>query len=191
MIHEDELVSVAEKELGVTFTEGQKAGLIAIHEWYFKRLKEKRHITASELREQCSAVVGASKKFLKAIKKPLPVFYENEFLRRELVDCVKAYQGHAQKWLEHFEPSTMKERRAKEGRTYKGPRGKRENWPLHKYVRELAQWYEELTGERASGAVRAVFVRLLHSCFRQVEHDPDKEPSRDFIRDALARMRGA
>jgi hypothetical protein len=163
MIDQDELISVAETELDVTLTERQKAGLIVLHEWYFKRLKEKRHITASELREQCSNVVLASEKFLKAIKKPLPILYDNELLRRELMNYVRAYKDHAKELFEHFEPSTMKKRWAKEGRTYKGPRGKRENWPLHMYVRELAQWYEELTENRASGALRAVFVRLLYS----------------------------
>jgi hypothetical protein len=190
MIDEDGLISLAEKELSIPLTERQKAGLIILHEWYFKRLKEKPHITAPELREKCNAVLGASEKFLTAIKKPLP-YPGSELIHHELVDWVKAYQGFAQKLLEHFEPSTMEKRWAEEGRRYRGPQGKRENWPLHMYVRELSQWYEDVTGKRASGAVRAVFVRLLHSCFTHIEPDPDKEPSRDFIKKALERMRGA
>ena len=158
------------KKRGVT--EEQKKRLFHIHEQYIKLLFLKA-IKPGEIQRECKNIEDASSKYLKAIRPPgqLSAAEEKDFrlAKARLKATVEAYRDLAKRCRLTYEGL--------------GKRGRPGHWQKQIYIKQMARWYENVTGKKARSGTYSTFPAFMRLCFGEIF--PDDGLSDSLIKRAI------
>ena len=155
-------------------TDEQKNRLVQIHKSYVKLLRFYA-IKPNAIIEDCKRIEEASRGYLRSIRLP-------EQLSEEEQRKFQIVKARVQAIVEIYS-DLAKECRA----TYQGlgKRGRPAHWQKEIYIRQMAAWYEDVTGKKPRSGTDSIFPRFLRACFYEIA--PNDELSDSLLKRVVKR----